>query len=198
MLTNRHVVQGYRRITVYPLDDKPYPASVLALSEDYDLAAIKVDGYVPKAFVPVRAAAGGRYVSIPGDAEVVMTGGFSNADKLPPDISIVNGVVVWLEGYRAEGFTSVMVSSVRQGASGSPVVDYSGNLVGVVYSGVEHLDKPLSGLLQQFDSAVFFHNNNAVADFLTKEKIQFSFREVFKPVSRFEVAGGLPEPQHRG
>ncbi len=192
MLTNRHVVTDCRRVLVIPEDGKPYQASILAISPDYDLAALMVHEYAPKSILPVRAAADGRHVSIPEDGEGVVTGGFSHPIEMKLQISIVDGVTLGSEGYSDSGsITSIKLSSVQRGASGSPVVDYSGNLVGVVYAGVEQLSKPLTGGFEKFDSVVYFHNNNAIADFLTKERIQFHFRPSTRQLSRLEVVGSV-------
>jgi S1-C subfamily serine protease len=123
MLTNRHVIQTCKRLFVIPEDEKRYRASVIAMSAQYDLAALMVDGYTPKSFVPLRAH-DHRYVSIPTDGEEVVTGGFSDPASLNFKISIVDGVTMALPGYRERAsVNAIMLSSIKRGASGSAVVD---------------------------------------------------------------------------
>lgn len=191
LLTNRHVVDGCKRIFVIPEDDNPYPASIVAVSKKYDLAALQSLGYTPKTFVAMRAAQDKRYVSIPEDGEEVVTGGFSDPLNMDFSISIVDGVTLRIEGYSERGsIDTIMLSSVRRGASGSAVIDYSGNLVGIIHSGVEDLPIKLPRTLEKFDSLVYFHNNNAIADFLTEEGIQFHFQKGGgKRLMRIELFG---------
>lgn len=154
------------------------------------MAAIKVEGYTPKSNVPLRAHKDKRYVSIPVDGEKVITGGFSDPLASNFTISIVDGVTLGIKGYKEQNaIDAIMLSSVKRGASGSAVVDYSANLVGVVHSGIEELGKTLSGKFVKFNSAVYFHNNNAIADFLTKEGIKFYFRQSTKVIPRTLLVG---------
>ncbi len=63
------------------------------------------------------------------------------------------------------------------------------NLVGVVHSGVEDLGENLPRIFRKYNSAVFIHNNNAIADFLAKEGIEFYFRTSTQEVTRLELVG---------
>jgi S1-C subfamily serine protease len=142
MITNRHVVYGPdgdrrpRRVAVqFTNSDQVWHARVAAASPDRDLALIRVEGIVGAIpFVPVPDTA----VAVdPGSPVAII--GFPLGTDLPmrsagePDLvrtSLTAGTVskvlpdlLQIDGYGA------------QGASGSPVFDRSGTLLGVLYGG---------------------------------------------------------------
>lgn len=120
-----------------------------------------------------------------------MTGGFSDPEKSGERISIVDGIVVGkvLISNRPP-YNTVMLSAIRGGASGSPVVDSGGSFVGVVHSVTSEFERQLPGKYSRFDVGAKFHNNNAVAEFLTQEGIQFHFREAAtRELPRFQIVG---------
>ena len=193
MLTNRHVVEGCEKVVVVPSrhDEKQYSAKILALSNEYDLAVIKINGYEPVTIAVVRAFTGGKYVSIPVDGEQVMTGGTFTTFDHDTGINIVDGIALGIKTYSEKGATSsIMLSSTGKGASGSAVIGDGGHLIGVIHSVVEEPDIEISDDHAKYDGLAYFYNNNAIVDFLTKEGIKFHFLEAStRKLSRFERVG---------
>jgi S1-C subfamily serine protease len=142
LITNRHVVLGPegnrqpRQLAVrFTHSDQTWPATFLGASPDRDVAAIRVErirGAVPALPVPEGAPA-----VAPGDP--VATIGFPFGTDLPmgtaPEGNIVRATLtagliskVLPNDLQIDGFGA-------QGASGSPVFDRRGNLIGVLYAG---------------------------------------------------------------
>ncbi len=138
LVTNRHVVAGEdgtarpRRIAVRFADsEQTWRASVLALAPDADLALLKVDiqGGVPTVYAlnarPDTLAQGDplALVGFPMGTELPMTGEHARTSFWAGSVSKALDDLIQVDGYGAEG------------ASGSPVFDRAGEVVGVVYGG---------------------------------------------------------------
>jgi hypothetical protein len=115
MFTNRHVVRGKdgtqtaRRIGVQFADSRQvWPAHLLGVSTDVDLAAVRVTVGSPVPIIKGLADAAGR----PG--KTTLTAGI--VSKVLPD-------QIQMDGYGAEG------------ASGSPIFDRNGNVTAVLFGG---------------------------------------------------------------
>ena len=121
MLTNAHVVQDCRSISV---DGKP--ADIVAVSQTFDLAVVKpsvVDNVTFLTFARTEAGL---------NADITIAG--YPLHGLLGGLNVSRGSISAMTGLRGDE-TSVQISApVQPGNSGGPVIDRSGNLVGVVVS----------------------------------------------------------------
>jgi putative serine protease PepD len=132
IVTNRHVVEDLHDIEVQLSDGRTIPAEVLGLSDTTDLAALRID---EGGLVGIRR----------GDNAVqgqpVVSLGFSGLLEGEPSLSwgIVTATErrIALAGLEKLGRIDVIQVDYRTGggASGSPIVDMEGNLVGVHVAG---------------------------------------------------------------
>lgn len=180
MFTNRHVVEQCdpARIVVRTSDDRVSKATVIALSEQSDLAALSTE-IKQDAFASLRATEDG-YVSLPGQIEDVFTAGYSqpfkNAFKIQLKWGQIQGFVD-ANGKPAKSSSENFARmNVDQGASGSAVLDYSGLLVGIVYSrsvravrDPEQLAKSGYG-----DKLVRLYNNDAIVTFAKQNSLRLN------------------------
>ena len=125
VVTNRHVVQGCRAITVRADSSRRSPASVTAAHTRYDIAVLRANVSFG-AVAPFRAGAAIR----PGDDIVAV--GFPLAGLLADEPSVSTGSVNALAGIHNDRSVLQMSAPVQQGSSGGPVFDSSGNVVGIV------------------------------------------------------------------
>ncbi len=142
LITNRHVVRGAdgtrtpRRIGIqFANSDQNFPARLLAVSPDADLAAVKVDipGGVPTIgplaaeAAPIRPGEPVAIIGFPLGLELPMSPRgarfVARASLTPGTVSKVLEDRIQIDGYGAEG------------ASGSPVIDQRGRVVGVLFGG---------------------------------------------------------------
>jgi S1-C subfamily serine protease len=129
VLTNAHVLEGAREITVtVPGHGVPREARLVAVDERADLAVIRVadpDGMVPAAF--------GRGSDVRVGDEVVAIG---NALALEGGMTVTRGIVSALdrEIETSSGTLSGLIqtdAAISSGNSGGPLVNAAGQVVGV-------------------------------------------------------------------
>jgi hypothetical protein len=188
LLTNRHVIDGCKKLAIRPEDKQIYPAQVFAQSSKFDLAVIRETGYVAKSVTTFSVNSEELYVRVPTPGMKLLFGGY-DIKQNPLNIDISNGEAI--EG--GEGiYVSRMRSGANRGASGSGVFDDTGNMFGVVYSG--YLDVYQHTMPENFYgyNVTNFYNNNAVAEFLQKEfPIQIFYMRDPTRVTRMEVVGKI-------
>ena len=126
-LTNAHVVPACKTLTAHAPDGQTFPATLITRDERIDLALLKVDHIFPHAatFRDDRAIR-------QGDDVVVY--GFPLMGVLADQGNLTTGMVSALAGVGNDSRLLQISAPVQQGNSGGPVVDTSGNIVGVVVS----------------------------------------------------------------
>lgn len=175
--TNRHVIEQCKpdRIVVKTSDGRVSPASILAKSEEYDLAAISTN-IKQDAFALVRVVDSG-FASLPDIPEDVFTAGYSQPVKNSFKVQLKWGQI---QGCRDPAGKSVKTSfeniarmDVDHGGSGSAVLDYNAVLVGIVSARSvvparddDHLRRAGYG-----DRWVHLYNNDAIIAFANKHAL---------------------------
>lgn len=130
LLTNHHVVEGCHAMRVRELGW----ADVIAFDEDTDLALIALDGGVVPGVVSFRSWPP---VNM-GEAVVVF--GFPKPQLLSALGNATTGVVSALEGGAGFDFHQYQFTAPIQGGnSGGPLLDGTGNVIGVVVASYDHL-----------------------------------------------------------
>ena len=151
ILTNRHVVKGCRTtlastsgmveptgISVQPKPDTlatreaPRGLKVLKVDAQNDLALLKS----AKAYTSVVAFRGGRGVRT---GEDIVVAGFPLHGLLTSDINVTTGTISALAGPGDDRRIFQITAPVQPGNSGGPVLDTSGNVVGVVVARLDAL-----------------------------------------------------------
>jgi S1-C subfamily serine protease len=130
MLTNNHVVAGCRTLTVTQVGEIGVPAQVVARDPTNDLALLKVAAK-PKA-VPALATR----VRV-GDNIFVY--GFPLSGLLASEGNFTAGTITAAAGLADDTRMMQISAPVQPGNSGGPVLDQSGNVVGVVVSKLDAL-----------------------------------------------------------
>jgi S1-C subfamily serine protease len=125
IVTNRHVVASCRTVTVKADSSTSVTARIVALHPRDDLAVIRADAIFDttagfRVGAPIR----------PGDDVVAV--GFPLAGLLADEASVTTGSVSALAGIHNNPAVLQMSAPVQQGSSGGPLLDASGNVVGVV------------------------------------------------------------------
>ena len=125
VLTNKHVIRACSAVRVRTDALPPVAARLVATDPDDDLALLAVDqpALVPARF---RVGAGPR----PGDDVVVA--GYPLVGLLADQMHVSVGTVNALAGMYNDRHNLQMSAPVQPGNSGGPLLDASGNVVGVV------------------------------------------------------------------
>lgn len=130
LLTNNHVVNGCKKVTVTPVGEVAVPAQVVARDPNNDLALLKAD------LTPKDVPALNTRVRV-GDGVSVY--GFPLSGLLASNGNFTIGNVTATAGL-ADDTRMVQISApVQPGNSGGPVIDQKGNIVGVVVSKLDAL-----------------------------------------------------------
>jgi len=126
IITNNHVVENCKSINI-KINKVKYDARIIASSEKDDLAVIVSDVGLNKFKVAkIRLGRGARV----GDDVVVV--GYPLGDLLGYGIKATKGNVSSLSGLNKDISQMQITAPVQSGNSGGPLLDSSGNVVGVV------------------------------------------------------------------
>ncbi|HYZ31808.1 MAG TPA: serine protease [Crenalkalicoccus sp.] len=127
ILTNHHVVEGCAEMRVKTASGAELPGTVAATDEQRDLALLTVHGDPgpPLSFRSGPAVRRG---------EGVVTYGFPLAGLLSSGPTLTTGDVSALSGLRDNPRQYQISAPVQPGNSGGPLLDYAGNVAGVVVS----------------------------------------------------------------
>lgn len=127
VLTNAHVVAGCTQLQVVQ-DGQRHAARAIAQDARNDLALLEAAPVAPRG----RGALALRRTPITGES--IMVAGFPLAGLLGNDIIVTTGIVNSLAGIGNDPGQIQVSAPVQPGNSGGPLLDKSGNLVGLVVS----------------------------------------------------------------
>ncbi len=127
VMTNAHVVEQCRTITVKPQDGPAQVAALKAKDSANDMALLKTSLRLPEIARfrqdrPLRS----------GDEVVVI--GYPLSSLLSREPNVTAGVVSALNGMRGDPRHYQITAPVQKGNSGGPLIDMGGNIVGIVTS----------------------------------------------------------------
>ena len=154
ILTNAHVIEGCREVYTKLPSGQAMLASTVAQDLDNDLALLQV----PASGSDVASFREGRAVR-QGEAVVVV--GFPLSGLLASGSSLTTGTVSALAGLRDNPTFLQITAPVQAGNSGGPLLDESGNVVGVVVGKLNALK--VAGLTGDLPQNVNFAIHGTVA-----------------------------------
>lgn len=126
IVTNAHVIRGRRDLHVTLRDGQEYPAQVLAADDDMDLAALSI----PALALPVVAPGDSRQLK-PGEWVMALGHPWGVLDAVTAGVVISMGQRLGDMTFRNGQDWLAVSLHVRPGHSGGPLVNASGQLVGV-------------------------------------------------------------------
>ena len=126
ILTNKHVVDGASSILVKIPNKSSIPATLLGLSEDYDLAVIKVDSFTVSGITPLTF----------GDSNELRIGQMAIAIGSPYaltntiTVGVISGLNRTVRGSNLSGMIQTD-AALNPGNSGGPLLDSKGYVIGI-------------------------------------------------------------------
>lgn len=129
LVTNFHVVKGAKSVKIKS-DSGVYPAEVVHVDQVNDLALLKVNGK----FRPLPVSTENAQLG-----EAVFTIGFPNITLQGTEPKYTDGKISSLTGIRDDPGNYQISVPVQPGNSGGPLVDMSGNVVGVIVAKLDDL-----------------------------------------------------------
>lgn len=127
ILTNNHVVEGMKTVTIILSDGTQQKAAIVGTDVFSDLAVLKTDGEVP-----AYANLGNSDVLKPGETVIAIgspLGDFKNTVTVGV-ISAMGRSIDTGEGYLIEGLIQTD-AAINQGNSGGPLVNLAGEVIGI-------------------------------------------------------------------
>ena len=172
-LTNRHVVEGCRKVVVRYNNMFGRVTSV-SLGQDADVAVLKVDGLTPAylQFVSKKTGLG----------EKIYVGGYPLIEKLGADLKMTDGLV---SGVSSENSTMIQITaSISSGNSGGPVVDESNRIVAIATGALS-----VRGVNTVVGHGInFATHSEAILNFLRTNQIAYETKDKGNAISSREVA----------
>ena len=165
VLTNDHVAQGCAELRVRTAGGRELTATVAASDPQRDLALLTVQGGDPGPPLAFRSGPELRR------GEGVVTYGFPLAGLLSSGPTLTTGDVSALAGLRDNPRQFQISAPVQPGNSGGPLLDNSGNVVGVVVSklNAQRVARSTGDIPQNVNFAI---KGTEAADFLRRNGVQ--------------------------
>lgn len=173
IVTNHHVTDGCTRLTVLG-----QPARLIASEPRSDLALVEVDGGSPNiASIRVGKVALG---------ELTAVAGFP-LNGLLSGLNVTTGIVSSLSGIRGDTRLLQITAPVQAGNSGGPLLDASGNVIGVVVSKLDAawVAKVAGDVPQNVNFAI---RSNVLASFLDANGVDYRSSQAGSKLSTQQVA----------
>lgn len=166
-ITNEHVVRGCDKVMIRSSTVKPTEAMVIATDSEIDLALLKTNS-IPPYMGQIRGY--GNQID-KGDEVLVM--GYPEERGQTGEYKIVASEVMDVSGPMGQNKWLQFEDAARQGNSGGPLLDSSGNVVGVVV-GKSTLYRELANGRKE----VIRHSDLAISlpylvDFLDKNRVYY-------------------------
>jgi S1-C subfamily serine protease len=180
VLTNEHVVRQCDSIELADETNARYKASVKAVDAGRDLALLSAE--TRSADVAIF-----RRDPLPRLGESVTVVGFPLVGVLGTKPSVGFGHVASVVGVRGNPAQMQISVPVQRGASGGPVIDQSGHLIGVVVSKLDALKlaEKTGDLAQNVNFAI---RGDTVRQFLEAQRVEFLVSEEGAKLENTELA----------
>lgn len=192
LFTNRHVVASCagERLRVRTHDQVWHSARVLAKDTRVDIAALSIDQHV-EAFASFRLFQGTKSVSVPDGVEDVFSAGFSSPDQNNFKLQYKWGQIQPWKDPNMFPYVHRMRMDAYPGASGSPILDYAGLLIGIVFASSvdpapDYQDLRTSGY---GDKWIFIYNSNAMLLFANKYGLRYNAWDKWERKDPVFIAG---------
>ena len=127
LLTNNHVVEGCKLQQV-KYNDKDYEAKIIATDKTLDLALMKIEAK-PKNYLNFSE-------SNLEKLQKVYVAGYPFGKGLSDDLKISSGIVSSVKGFDDNSNEFQLDAAINPGNSGGPIVDDTGELIGIAVSGL--------------------------------------------------------------
>jgi len=181
IVTNHHVIENAEEIQIEFQKNgilKSHKAEIVVSDKERDLAILKIideDFRMPEA-IPYNFTTNQSDVG----SEIFVLGYPLALSGMGEEIKFTDGKVSSLSGYNGNKSAYQISAPVQPGNSGGPLIDYNGNLVGIVNSGILKADNVsyaiksfvLGDLLKDAGMNLSLPNNNSVSRMPLTEKIK--------------------------
>ena len=132
ILTNFHVVEEANVINVYGIGGdfaNGIKATVIGSDKSNDLALLKISGSVPASFNSIPYGFKSKIADVGEDVYVL---GYPLTATMGEEVKLTNGIISAKTGFDGDVSQYQISAPVQPGNSGGPLIDYNGNVIGVI------------------------------------------------------------------
>ena len=132
LLTNYHVIENASIINVYGVGGdftKGIKATVIGSDKYNDLALLKLSGIAPTGFNSIPYGFKSKISDVGEDVYVL---GYPLTATMGEEVKLTNGIISARTGFDGDVSQYQISVPVQPGNSGGPLIDYNGNVIGVV------------------------------------------------------------------
>jgi S1-C subfamily serine protease len=181
IVTNNHVIAGCGEIHGNLIGEAPVTLRVVSADKSNDLALLQGPAGSFKDFIRIRD----RSIRS-GDSVVAI--GFPYHGLLTSDFTVTTGIVSSLSGLMNDSRVLQITAPVQPGNSGGPLLDTSGQLIGVVSSKLDGIRfASVTGHIPE--NINFAIKTGALRDFLDNSVVPFQTAESKAELKTPEIAG---------
>ena len=181
IVTNNHVIAGCGEIHGNLTGEAPVTLRVVSADKSNDLALLQGQGASFKDFVKIRD-----HSIRSGDSVVAI--GFPYHGLLTSDFTVTTGIVSSLSGVMNDSRFLQISAAVQPGNSGGPLLDTSGQIVGVVSSKLDAIKfASVTGNIPE--NINFAIKTGALRDFLDNSVVPYQTAESKADLKTPEIAG---------
>ena len=179
IVTNHHVVEGCSRLEG-TIQGESQPLTVIQIDHHNDLALLKMKT-APSAVASFRDGVKIRA----GDSVVAM--GFPLHGLLSPEANVTAGVVSSMTGIGGDSGRLQITAPIQPGNSGGPLMDLSGNVIGIVVAQLDALKvgKVTGSIPQNVNFAI---SSTIARAFLDSIGINYRTSNANRPLETADVA----------
>lgn len=138
VLTNYHVVDEASTINIYGIGGdftNGVKATVVGSDKSNDLALLKLSGEVPASFNTIPYGFKSKIADVGEDVYVL---GYPLTATMGEEVKLTNGIISARTGFDGNVSQYQISAPVQPGNSGGPLIDYNGDVIGVVCA--KHLE----------------------------------------------------------
>lgn len=132
ILTNYHVVEEANIINVYGIGGdftNGVKATVIGSDKFNDLALLKISGSVPASLNSIPYGFKSKIADVGEDVYVL---GYPLTATMGEEVKLTNGIISARTGFDGNVSQYQISAPVQPGNSGGPLIDYDGNVIGVI------------------------------------------------------------------
>lgn len=178
MVTNFHCIENANQITVKGIGGDfttKFGVTLIASDPTNDLALVKVNNKNLKFAAPVFQIRSSGVMQ----GEKVYALGYPEAEAMGEEVKITEGIISSLSGIKKDISNFQISAAINPGNSGGPLIDESGNLIGIIYAkstiaesaGYAIKASYLEAFLKNIDSFNYPTLTNTIKDKPLTEKI---------------------------
>lgn len=185
ILTNYHVINDASTINVYGIDGdfaNGRKATIIGFDKSNDLALLKLSGDLPVSFNSIPYGFKSQIADVGEDVYVL---GYPLTATMGEEVKLTNGIISAKTGFDGDVSQYQISVPVQPGNSGGPLIDYNGNVIGIVcakHIGAENASYAVK--TSQAKNLIESVSNSSIMS--TKNTLQGkSLKEQVKSVSKY-------------